>query len=183
MDARSSKEALDKVCKQWEDTTRLHLEYAEFRKMAIRDVNNYCAITTTGKVKRKGAYEWKKEWHQDASALVIPKVAEQVLLHDAPLIQTLHEWHDIMDFMMRIKVPAGADWNSGSRIRFNRWRTRSGICEQEWRAVGQDHAAAEGQDRVARVPAGSRMEVFPCNKLVPSCRESIMTTISRKSRN
>ena len=105
---RRSKDMMDKVCHQWEQTTKLRLEYVEYSKMVVRDVNNYLAITTTGKVKRKGAYEWKKEWHQDASALVIPKVAEQVLLHDAPLIQTLHEWHDIMDFMMRIKVPRGS---------------------------------------------------------------------------
>lgn len=163
---RSSKEALDKVCKQWEDTTRLHLEYAEFRKMAIRDVNNYCAITTTGKVKRKGAYEWKKEWHQDASALVVPKVAEQVLLHDAPLVQTLHEWHDIMDFMLRIKVPRN------SRLEFRIEDTIQPLENTQRYFVSKSGGQlvkimpplkGKTEWREFRQEAG--WKVFPCNKL------------------
>lgn len=58
-----------------------------------------------GKIKRKGAYEYKLGWHQDASALVIPKVAEKVLVEGAPIRQTVEEWPDLMDFMLRIKVP------------------------------------------------------------------------------
>jgi hypothetical protein len=58
-----------------------------------------------GEVKRKGAYEHKALWHQDASALIVPKVAEQVLIYDKPLRQTVMEWPDKMDFMQRIKVP------------------------------------------------------------------------------
>lgn len=61
-----------------------------------------------GQVKRKGAYEWNKQWHQDGSALVIPKVAEQVLIHGAPIRETLENWSDKMDFMARIKVPRGS---------------------------------------------------------------------------
>jgi hypothetical protein len=102
---RDQKFMVDMVCRQWEQETRLSLEYAEYSKMVIRDVNNYIAVGVDGKVKRKGAYEWKCEWHQDASALVVPKVAEQVLLHDAPIRKTVEEWADRMDFMLRIKVP------------------------------------------------------------------------------
>jgi hypothetical protein len=102
---RDQKFMVDMVCRQWEQETRLSLEYAEYSKMVIRDVNNYIAVGVDGKVKRKGAYEWKCEWHQDASALVVPKVAEQVLLHDAPIRKTVEGWADRMDFMLRIKVP------------------------------------------------------------------------------
>ena len=58
-----------------------------------------------GKVKRKGRYEWDVEWHQNASALVVPKVAEQHLIHGAPIRQTIESWPDKMDFMLRVKVP------------------------------------------------------------------------------
>ncbi len=58
-----------------------------------------------GKIKRKGAYEYDKEWHQDSSASVVAKVAEQVLIHGAPVRETVMNWPDKMDFMIRVKVP------------------------------------------------------------------------------
>lgn len=57
------------------------------------------------RVKRKGAYEYDLEWHQNHSALVVPKVAEKVLLEGAPIRETVERWPDIMDFMLRVKVP------------------------------------------------------------------------------
>lgn len=57
------------------------------------------------KIKRKGRYEYAVGWHQDWSALVVPKVAEQVLLYDKPIRQTVESWPDKMDFMLRVKVP------------------------------------------------------------------------------
>jgi hypothetical protein len=102
---RSVKQQVDQVCAEWQQLTKLTLEYVEYSKMVIRDVNSYIALKTNGDVKRKGAYEWKVLWHQDASALVVPKVAEQVLIYDKPLSQTIMAWPDKMDFMLRIKVP------------------------------------------------------------------------------
>src|SRR5699024_7429724 len=42
----------------WEKMTSLELEAAEYSRMFIRDVNNYVAEYTDGKLKRKGAYEY-----------------------------------------------------------------------------------------------------------------------------
>ncbi len=102
---RSAKDRVMQLCKAWEAGTRLQLEYVEYQKMVIRDVNNYIAQKLNGDVKRKGAYEWDKEWHQDSSASVVPRVAEQVLIYGKPLEQTVREWSDRMDFMIRVKVP------------------------------------------------------------------------------
>ncbi len=57
------------------------------------------------KIKRKGVYEWDRQWHQDHSFLIIPKVAEQVLIHGAPIRETLLNWPEKYDFFGRIKVP------------------------------------------------------------------------------
>jgi len=56
-------------------------------------------------VKRKGAYEYDLDWHQNHSALVVPKVAEMVLVHGKPIRETIENWPDMYDFMLRIKVP------------------------------------------------------------------------------
>ncbi len=58
-----------------------------------------------GQVKRKGAFEYDLDWHQNGSMLVIPKVAEQVLIHGAPIRETVMNWPDKYDFFGRVKVP------------------------------------------------------------------------------
>jgi hypothetical protein len=57
------------------------------------------------RLKRKGAYEYDMEWHQNHGALVIAKVAEKVLVEGASIRETVEQWPDIMDFMLRTKVP------------------------------------------------------------------------------
>jgi hypothetical protein len=89
-------------------TTGLNLERTTYRRLFIRDVNNYLGQYEDGSVKRKGAYEWNVGWHQNAGGLVIPKVAEQVLLGGAPIRETVAAWPDKHDFMMRVKVPRGS---------------------------------------------------------------------------
>jgi len=56
-------------------------------------------------IKRKGAFEYDLEWHQNHSALVVPKVAEQVLLNGADATQLITTWPDKLDFLLRTKVP------------------------------------------------------------------------------
>lgn len=111
---RSDEYLLRKICEQWSTQTRMNLESVEYTKMCIRDCNNYLAVSITGSVKRKGAYEWQaggwydsgyNGWNQNASALVVPKVVEKVLVEGAPIRKTIEEWPDVMDFMLRTKVP------------------------------------------------------------------------------
>ena len=102
---RDLKGQVKAVCKAWEALTKLDLEEVEYSKMCIRDVNNYICEYVKGGAKRKGAYEYEMEWHQNAGALVIAKVAEQVLLYDKPIRETVENWPDKMDFMLRVKVP------------------------------------------------------------------------------
>ena len=97
--------SVEAVRQWWEQRTGLTLEEAQYRVMMIRDVNNSLAQYVDGSVKRKGAYEWKALWHQNAGGLVIPKVAEKVLIEGAPIRETVENWPDRMDFMLRTKVP------------------------------------------------------------------------------
>lgn len=110
---RTSKFLVDAVCQSWEQLTGLSLEYAEFSRMVIADVNSYLAVKTNGETKRKGRYEYVLDWNKDASAMVVPKVVEQHFLEGAdsmPILERIKAWPDRMDFMLRIKV------NRGSRL-------------------------------------------------------------------
>jgi hypothetical protein len=102
---RTNKWLVDTARAAWESRTGLQLEEAIYSHMFIRDVNNYIARYEDGRVKRKGAYEHKMQWHQNAGGLVVPKVAEKVLIDGAPIRETVEQWPHIMDFMLRTKVP------------------------------------------------------------------------------
>jgi hypothetical protein len=102
---RAGMDHVEVVCAWWMHMTGLNLEPMRYRRMFLRDVNNYIGQYEDGSVKRKGAYEWKTGWHQNAGGLVIPKVAEKVLVDDAPIRETVRSWTDLHDFMLRVKVP------------------------------------------------------------------------------
>lgn len=94
------------ICRQWEEQVGLQLEFAEYSAMYIRDVNNYIAVYTNGKVKRKGVYQYENlEFHKDHSGLVIKKAAEANMLKDVDIKEFVRNHSDIYDFMMRVKVP------------------------------------------------------------------------------
>lgn len=112
---RVSHGMVDFICAKWEKLTKLSLEYVEYKKMCIRDVNNYIAVKTDGSTKLKGEYEWDREAHQNHSALVIPKVAEQVLVNGWSIRETVENWPTMHDFFLRIKVPRSSHLNWGGR--------------------------------------------------------------------
>lgn len=113
------------VCGQWEKDTMMTLEWAHYRFMALADVNSYIAVSTDGKVKRKGRYEHEVDWHQNHSSLVVSKVAELVLVDGLPIRETIKNWPDRMDFMLRVKVP-----RSGCLTYTDPWMPENHISEQ-----------------------------------------------------
>lgn len=113
---RTARAHLELICQWWQELTKLTLESVDYRVMCIRDVNNYIAVKVDGGVKRKGAYEYEREWHQDHSALVVPRVAEKALLDGAPIRSTIEAWPELMDFMCRIRVNRGSHLAYGNGI-------------------------------------------------------------------
>lgn len=93
------------VCKWWEGLTCLQLEEVLYSRMWIRDCNNYIAEYEGGKVKRKGAYEYEKQWHQDPSSPIVAMAAEAALVRGECLASYIVNHTDPFDFMLRAKVP------------------------------------------------------------------------------
>lgn len=99
---------------EWERQTGYELEQVEYKSMHISDVNNYLAVDMKDKVKRKGRYWWSNDWkdydagpgmwHTDQSMMVVPKVAEAVMLHGVNPEWYLRTMTDPFDFMMRQKI-------------------------------------------------------------------------------
>lgn len=105
---RDKEEEYKTICDKWQKDVRLELEFVDYSKMYIRDVNNYIALYTNGKVKRKGAYQYEGlGWHQNQSALIIPMAAEAAMIAGADLREFITEHFkkgNIFDFLLRTKI-------------------------------------------------------------------------------
>lgn len=102
-------------CKEWEALTRLDLEYTDYTDMWIRDVNNYVARSTSGSIKRIGAYAFETAaenpatrelgWHKDWSMRVVPMAAVAALTNGVDPVDFINRHTDPFDFMIRAKAP------------------------------------------------------------------------------
>ena len=103
----------ESICTWWETITQLQLEYVDYERMMIRDVNNYIAIDTKGKVKLKGAYvhagahlgkDSELDWHKNHSALIVKIAAVKALVDGIPVSKTILSHTDIFDFFLLASV-------------------------------------------------------------------------------
>jgi len=103
---RDQKALYDQICSDWQKQVKLDLEFADYSTMLIRDVNNYIAVYTNGKVKRKGAYQYEDlGFHQNQGGLVIPMAAEFELLGKGTVEEFICQHDNKWDFLLRTKVP------------------------------------------------------------------------------
>lgn len=164
---RNMKMMVDLVRMAWQERTGLNLEEAIYKSMMIRDVNNYIGVFEDGSSKRKGAYEWKVGWHQNAGGLVIPKVAEKVLVDGAPIRQTVQQWPDIMDFMLRTKVPRSSylaiEWDGQAPQQLQNI-TRYYIAENGGRLF-KYMPPLKGKTEWRKIGVESGWNVQPCNDI------------------
>ena len=167
---RKSSYALQEACDKWQFLTRLNLEQVNYKRMCIRDVNNYLGQYENGKVKRKGAYEYEMEWHQDHSALVVPKVAEKVLLEGAPIRETVENWPDIMDFMLRVKVPRSSSLvieyrDNGTEQQFPLQNTTRYLITKDGGHLFKQMPPLKGKDLWRQIGVEAGWKVTPCNDI------------------
>lgn len=105
---RELRERVAEITAAWSSATRMPLEAVTYSRMWIRDVNNYLAEGVDGKIKRKGAYEYKRDWHQNHSSLVIPKAVEAALVRGEDPEAFIRAHKDPWDFLARLKIGDGS---------------------------------------------------------------------------
>jgi hypothetical protein len=81
------------------EVTKLNLEFAEYQKMIIGDVNSYTAVYTDGKRKKKGRFETEMEYHKNPSFLIVPKALEAYFVEGKDYKEFILNHEDIYDFL------------------------------------------------------------------------------------
>jgi hypothetical protein len=101
---RQHVERMKTICAWWESFTCLTLESVIYNRMFIRDVNSYIGEYENNDVKRKGAYEYKLDWHQNHGQMVVAMAAEAALIDGVDIEWFIKNHDNIYDFMLRTKV-------------------------------------------------------------------------------
>lgn len=106
------------IIKQWEKDTGFQTEETEYSGLYSRDVNNYIAITTSGKVKTKGAYGLgdKSPLAKNPTGKIISDAVIAYLKDKTPLWKTIADCKDIRQFCYLRNVTGGGikTWDDGT---------------------------------------------------------------------
>jgi len=158
---RNLKQVMD-INDRWMKVTNLILEHKEYKKMVIRDVNNYLAVDIDGDVKKKGIFETVKQYHKDNSFLVVPMALEKFYLDGTPVEETIRSNKNIYDFCGRYKAYKG--WHA----QYNYSKDGEVITENHGRilrffpiTIGGGVSFKINQDgRIHHLLAGQRTMIF-----------------------
>lgn len=98
---KNKKEIYDKILNDWQNETKLSLDSEEYKAYITRDINNYCIEEINGKISYKGAlnpYMYLTDLQKGYDMPIVAKAASEFLLHNKPIMETLYEATNILDF-------------------------------------------------------------------------------------
>ena len=105
---KANYEQLYKICRDWEQLTKLTLEEDRFKGIYQLAINDYFAITEDDKVKEKGVFITTVKLGKGLSPKIIPKAVINFLKDGVPIEDTIRNCTDIKDFLMSEKT--GKQW-------------------------------------------------------------------------
>jgi len=106
---REYESRFDSICAEWQKETGLQLEFFEYQKMIIGDVNNYIGIFTDGSIKRKGRFEYDDlPLHKNKSSLVIPKAIYEYFINGVAPEDYIKSNKNVFDYCYGVKLRGDA---------------------------------------------------------------------------
>lgn len=100
---------VNKICREWEQLTKLTLEEERFKAMYQFAINDYFAITEDDKVKEKGMFITTVKLGKGLTPKIIPKAVINYFKNGVPVEETIRGCEDIRDFLMSEKT--GKQWH------------------------------------------------------------------------
>lgn len=94
---------IDEICDEWQERTRLKLEFDEYVKVFQKDVNNYVIVDKEGKYKSKGAYV-KKLGDLDYDLAIVNEALINYMVKNEPIKRTIEECNELRKFQLVKKI-------------------------------------------------------------------------------
>lgn len=133
----------------------LELDQTEYAKICRRDVNNYVAVTKSGKIKGKGSYgRDKSNLGKKAVNRIVVEAVQRFLLDDVAVAETIRGCRSITEFVNYFKCnkgyvitdPAGREYG-----KIARWYIGTGGVHLDKRKVAADGKLTQLVERGACV--------------------------------
>jgi len=112
---RSDLDEYYRICKKWEEKTKLTLEFETYKQMIIADTNTYIAQYEDGTIKDKGRFGWQdfekyniRTVHKNKSYLVIAKAINEYFINGVKPEDYLETNKNIYDYCAGAKLKK--DW-------------------------------------------------------------------------
>lgn len=136
---KSVYDSVNKVCREWEQLTKLTLEEERFKAMYQYAINDYFAITEDDKVKEKGMFITTVKLGKGLTPKIIPKAVINFFKNGVSVEETIKGCRDIKDFLMSEKT--GKQWhveyNNKEQQRTNRfYASTNGAYLWKWKPTG-----------------------------------------------
>lgn len=110
-------EIIDDIVYEWEKRTGMVMEFELYKRVYQKDVNNYCMVSMTGKMKTKGAYV-KGLNELDNDLPIINKAMVDYMVNGAPVEKTIGDCDELIMFQKVVKVSSKymCGWHNGQRL-------------------------------------------------------------------
>jgi hypothetical protein len=101
---------VDRICKEWEQNSRLELETDNLKAVWIKDVNNLLSVDVKGKIKTVGGYlnhgivDNKGAWNINNNVVIVKKAIIDYFVKGIPVEKTITECNDILEFQYIAKA-------------------------------------------------------------------------------
>ena len=128
---RTDKDRVEKVLNDISSLINIPIEISYYKKMVIRDVNNYISIDINDNLKTKGIFEDYNDiikqgaYHKDTSAMIIPKALKAYFISNVPIEETIYKENSIYEFCY------GNKGSSSYRWMLTKYNPENGISKSE----------------------------------------------------
>lgn len=109
---------VDDICYEWEQRTKMELEFEEYVKVIQKDVNNYILVGADGSYESKGAYV-KKLNPLDNDLPIVNKMVVNHLVYGIDPDDTMATCNDLMQFQKIVKISNKYDYAMYGNKRMN----------------------------------------------------------------
>lgn len=109
------------ITDRWNEFNKMGADYEEYDRIISRDINNYLDIQNDGSIEYKGALDPKqyiKDLKKGYDMPIVAKAVFEYFVNGTPVMDTLHNHTDILDFCKTQNVGRQFDvvyqrWNNG----------------------------------------------------------------------
>lgn len=107
---------IDDICYEWEQKTRMKLEFDLYHKIYQKDVNNYILVDFNGNMKTKGGYV-KKLHSLDYDLPIINKALVNYIVNNILIEDTVNNCNELKDFQKIVKISSKylCGWHNGKK--------------------------------------------------------------------